>query len=128
MGLGRNKINALVDVLRRNFLYQTAKPIFASDEDEMPQHVILMMKPQAYISMMQLITEHGGWDLTPEQRQQVMKQHGEKAIDIFKADDLSGFAIGDLAQALDDCQGVSELDSMRIKIEAEMNARTKEPN
>ncbi len=127
-GLGRNKINALVDALRQNFLYQTAKPVFASDEDEMPEHVILKMKPRSYALMMQFIAEHGGWDLSPEQRKQVADQHNEKAAEIFKAEDLSGFEMGDLAQAFDDSEGIEELAGMRGRIEAELDARTKEPN
>lgn len=59
----------LVDLLRKNFLYQT--PDVNDDE------VRVIMIVDHWNRMLELITKHGGWDLPDEVRQALLEQEAQ---------------------------------------------------
>ena len=128
-GLGRKKIDALVDHIRRNFLYQSPQAVFSQDAEgndkEVPDYVTLKIKPGSYVAIMQLIQEHGGWDLTHEQKAEVSQKHDAVAKALYESEDLSNFSTGDLTKAWEDSFGIEELAVMRGNIGAELAARNR---
>jgi hypothetical protein len=123
MGVGTKKIQALVDVLRQNLLYQVPQPIFVDNESDEPDHILVKIKPNSYRIIRQLIEEHGGWDLSPEQRSQAMQSHDAVAQEAFNGADLTELSMGDLVQMATDCQGVEELSKLGGRIAEELTAR-----
>lgn len=63
----------LVDMLRRNFLYQRIKKV----DESSPPRVYLQMFGPDWVTMLHLIDKAGGWDLNPDQRAALQKAHAE---------------------------------------------------
>lgn len=125
MGLGRRKIDRLIDLLRMNLLYQTPRV----EGDDAPRAIHVRLLPAAYAETMALIREHGGWDLSGEQRRDVYRRHeaaAKKAMGDGRDYDLSGLEYGDLAQmwteldSLGDLSGDLALSAFRTAIGDEL--------
>jgi len=71
-GLTRDERRELVDILRKNFLYQTPAAAWPKDDPEPdprnPSFLVLRMLPGHWEQMMRLISKAGGWTM-PEQPQ-----------------------------------------------------------
>jgi len=63
----------LVDMLRRNFLYQRIEKVDSTS----PPRVRLQMFGPDWVTMLHLCQKAGGWDLSPDQRAQLQKAHAE---------------------------------------------------
>jgi len=57
-GLAPEKVAELVNIIRRNFLYQTPRP-----REDNPNHVQIYMLGKDWARMLVLAEEHGGWTL-----------------------------------------------------------------
>lgn len=71
-GLTRDERRELVDILRKNFLYQTPTAAWPNSDPNPdprnPAFLILRMLPGHWEQMMRLINKAGGWTM-PEQPQ-----------------------------------------------------------
>lgn len=56
--LSNQQVAELVDILRRNFMYQSPKP-----RPENPDQCSLFMIGNDWMRMLELCQEHGGWEL-----------------------------------------------------------------
>jgi hypothetical protein len=112
MGLGRKKIDRLVDLLRMNLLYQTPR-VEVPPGAVRPIAVHVRLLPGAYAEAMALIREHGGWDLTEDQRREVYRRHEQvtrRAMGDGVNYDLSDLSYGDLAQMWTELQSLGDLE------------------
>lgn len=107
MGLSKSETFKLVDALRRSLLYQTPSPVFLESNSEgetpnaeaPPDHYILKLKFAHYMIVMQLIQKHGGWDLSGDQRADMIRKHEERARRAYGDGtryDFSDLSLGDL--------------------------------
>lgn len=69
--LTNEEAQALVDLLRRNFLYQRVQGVRDSGE---PPKVLVQIFLNDWNAMLRLLHKAGGWDLTREQKAQVARQ------------------------------------------------------
>lgn len=60
-GLKEKERWTLINLLRKNFLYQQARPVFENPDDEQPAFLIVRMLPHDHLTMMTLIHKAGGW-------------------------------------------------------------------
>ncbi len=112
----------LVDLLRRNLLYQTPRPIF-SGEDEQPSHVEMRLVFGHQQRILELINKAGGWVMKTEDRTEILRKHeaaSRKAYGDGNDYDLGHLAYGDLVAMRDELTGVDEMQPFRKAIEAEL--------
>jgi hypothetical protein len=112
MKLSQSEIFHLVDCLRRSLLYQTSTPVFLGEEAQTPDHFIVRLKAAHYIDVMQLIQKAGGWELSGEQREALLKHHEEKAKIDFgdgKTYSFDHLDIGDLYNMHKETRSMPEL-------------------
>lgn len=130
-GLSRKKNRELVDLLRRNLLYQTPRPFFASADDAVPVHVEVRMKPHHHERIIALIAEAGGWTLPPQEKKKLLEQH-EAAARRAHGDgvdyDFSNLGYGDLVAMHTELEGVTEMLPFREAIEDELKRQREERN
>jgi hypothetical protein len=77
-GLNKPERWQLINLLRKNFLYQQARPVFENPDDKIPAHLILRMLPGDHMAMMQLIHKAGGWS-PPKEALAEMAREGDGA-------------------------------------------------
>lgn len=67
------QVDELLDLLRKNFLYQQPRAVVRQDapDDTEPEFLMLRMLPGHWRRMMELIKEAGGWELPPEELQRL---------------------------------------------------------
>lgn len=122
-GLNRKERQELVDLLRKNFLYQTPRPIFADAGNEHPAWVDMRLLFEHQQRILQLIHKAGGWVLPPEERATLLAKHEENArrahgdgVDY----DFSHLSYGDLIAMHAELEGVDELAPFRAAIADEI--------
>ena len=121
MKLTEKEVEMLVDLLRRQLLFQTATRIFKGIEIERV-HVAIMWEP--YCLLMELINKAGGFSPPKECRQALLAAHAEKARDVGTGKyDLKGWSAGELAMAIDEAKEVHQLATFAEACEAELKTR-----
>jgi hypothetical protein len=118
--LNRKKTDRLVNLLRKQMLYQTATPILNGDK---VVRVNVTMHAAAYAEIMQTITEAGGWVMPEEDREKLLASFAEKAKTVGGGYDLTGWSAGELAAALDDTLGIEQLAGFSSAVAAEIKRR-----
>ena len=82
--LTKDEHDELIDILRKNFLYQQPWTAWPKDEPEPeakdPVFVLLKMLPGHWQQMMGLIHKAGGWVMPDEVIQEAMRLSGEVPI------------------------------------------------
>lgn len=130
-GLSRKERQELVDLLRRNLLYQTPRPLFAEPGDEHPTWVDVRLVFAHQQRILQLIHRAGGWTLPPEEKKKVLMAHEERAR-VAYADgvdyDFTGLSYGELVAMYQELEGVAELQQFRKAIGDQITELDKEPN
>ncbi len=128
-GLNRKERQELVDLLRKNFLYQTPRPIFADNADEHPVWVDMRLLFGHQQRILALIHKAGGWVMPPEEQAKLLAKHEEKArrahgdgVDY----DFSHLSYGDLVQMHVELEGVDELAPFRKAVGEELEEYNKE--
>ena len=123
-GLTRAERQELVDLLRKNILYQTPRPIFADVDDEHPMHVDLRFLFHHQQRILMLLHKAGGWILPPEEKEKLLKQHEEAArqahgngIDY----DFSHLDYGSLVNMYTELEGIDEMKNFREAIRGELS-------
>lgn len=120
--LEHKEVAELVDVLRRQFIHQTPKPIFEELEPgpkATPKYMQLRMIPKAYYEMIRLIDKAGGWELDKEGRAKVAKDHEARARKAYgdgERFDFTGCTPGDLYEMYRDVDGVKDFEKFRAAI------------
>ena len=123
MNLTPSETEILIDVLRRNFLYQTATRVWKNGGIEI-ERVNLAMMWGAYCQMMELIHKAGGFEPPKEARQELLKIHAEKAKDVGDGGyNLKEWSAGELARAIDEARGVEQLAEFMKACEDELKNR-----
>jgi hypothetical protein len=100
--LDEEDMTALVDLLRRNLLYQTAELLIAPGEKD-PHEVSIRFMPPDFYKILELIKKAGGWDLTEEQKIQLEQQqlrHLEASIEDGLID-LESIDVGSLLHIIE---------------------------
>lgn len=69
--LTQDELAELVDILRKNFLYQTPMPVPEKGR------LLLAMVPGQWSRMIELIEKHGGWKLPKEAVEALLKEQAE---------------------------------------------------
>lgn len=124
MNLHADEVVRLVDLLRRNLLYQT--PEITSDGSMCRVRV----RTQDMEILLDLLDRAGGWDLSDEQRARVMARDCDninKALQAGAAADLSGATVGELMMLLEVAEGRGATDVGRACV-AELESRAKQQN
>lgn len=128
-GLNRNERQELVDLLRKNLLYQTPKPVFADPDDEQPTWVDLRMLFNHQQRILQLIHKAGGWVMPPDDKADLLRKH-EEAARTAHGDgvnyDFSHLSYGDLVAMHTELEGVDEMALFRAAIGDAMQDHEKE--
>lgn len=122
-GLVKKERAELVDLLRKNLLYQIPKSIFANPDDDHPTHVEVRMVFSHQQRILQLIHKAGGWVMPPEDRQALLRRHEEAACTAHGDGtnyDFSHLAYGDLIAMHRELEGIEEMTLFREAIEAEL--------
>jgi hypothetical protein len=135
--LSRSEVNQLVDALRRQMLYQVPQPVFVDTpgagvpqklEEMEPDHLVLKMRPKAYIAIMQLIGKAGGWTLPEFEKAKMLKEHAARARAAL-ADgrnyDFAKTTDDDLRVMYDELERVPELADFRRAVTDELITRRK---
>jgi hypothetical protein len=125
--LANKEVKELVDLLRKNLVYQTPRPLFAALEDEHPTHVEVRMLFQHHQRILELLHKAGGWTLPPDEKAKVMARH-EEAARVAYGDgvnyDLSHLSFGDLVGMHAELEGVPEMKPFRDAIADAMKERS----
>jgi hypothetical protein len=125
-GLNKKERLELVDLLRKNMVYQTPKPIFADVSDEHPTWVEMRFVFVHQQRILELLHKAGGWVLPPDDKQAILRKHEEKSREAFGNGvdyDLSHLSYGDLVEMLNELavvKGDPALDRFREAIRAEL--------
>jgi hypothetical protein len=80
--LADDEAQFLVDILRRNFLYQQVKAV----RDAQHPRLLIEIYMADWYAMLHLLHKAGGWDLTDEQRATVAKAIEAQQVAQAKAD------------------------------------------
>lgn len=73
-GLNKKERWELINLLRKNFLYQQARPVFENEDAKEPAFLIVRMLPHDHLAMMELIHKAGGWSPSKEQLGRLAKE------------------------------------------------------
>lgn len=118
-GLNKKERLELVDLLRKNMLYQTPRPVFADASDEHPTHVDLRFVFPHQQRILQLLHKAGGWTLPKSEQENILRKH-EEAARVAYGDgvdyDLSHLSYGDMLNMYRELEGVEELAPFRDAI------------
>ncbi len=130
-GLNKKDSQVLVDLLRKNILYQTPKPIFSNIEDEHPTHVEMRFVFAHHLRVLKLIHKAGGWVLPEHAKVEIMKRH-EQAARLAYGDgadyDLSHLSYGDMVAMFNELEGISEMSEFRQALEEGIHDMDRDPN
>lgn len=115
-GLNRKEYRELVNLLRKNMLYQTPKPVFADQGDEQPTWVDLRFVFAHQQRILQLIHKHGGWVMPPDEKKKLLQKH-EEAARVAYGDgvdyDLSHLTYGDMVAMHEELKHIDEMVDFR---------------
>lgn len=116
--LNRRERLELVDLLRKQLLYQTPKPIFRSEDDEHPAMVELRFIFPHYHRIKELLNKAGGWTMTVEDREKQTERQ-EALIKKCYADgtnyDFSEATYGELLMMLTELEELASTDEPLIR-------------
>ena len=118
-GLNRKERIELVNLLRKNMLYQTPRPVFADPDAAEPTHVEMRFVFHHQQRILELIHKAGGWVLCQEDRVALLRRHEEaarRAIGDGVDYDFSHLSYGDLVQMHEELTGIDELKDFRAAI------------
>lgn len=119
-GLSRRERRELVELLRRNLMYQTPRPVFASPDEDEPKWVQVRMLTHQHQRVLWLLDKAGGWTLSHEERTGLLDKY-DKACRRAYGDgtnyNFSGLEFGDLVAMHSEMEGVAELADFREAIE-----------
>lgn len=124
-GLNKKERLELIDLLRRNMIYQTPQPIFANEGDKEPSHVALRFVFLHQQRILVLLDKAGGWVMSPHEKKTVLKRHEESAR-VAHGDgdyDLKPLEYGALVAMHEELEGIEEMDDFRGAIEEEIGNR-----
>jgi len=114
----------LVDVLRRNFLYQSPTPVL---EDGRIARYNLTMFADDYKKMMGSLSAAGGFVMPPGDRERLIREFSEKARTAAGGYDLANWSRGELAAAYEDVKGIEELSAFFEAVGKEIKSRSHGP-
>lgn len=110
----------LIDLLRRNLLYQTPKPVFEDSEAIDPKFVDLRFVFGQHQQILALIHKAGGWVMSDEDKQRGLDAQKAKIKQVY-ADgnnfDFSQQTYGELVMMYEELEGVDDLDLIRFRAE-----------
>jgi len=118
-GLDRKEYHELANLLRKNMLYQTPKPVFGDNEGDDPVWVDMRFVYRQQQRILELIIKHGGWTLPPDAKKKVLECHDKQAREAYGDGvdyDFSGLSYGELQQMFKELEGVEELIGFRKAI------------
>lgn len=121
-GLTRKERQELVDLLRKNMLYQTPKPVFEGDASQ-PTFVDMRFVFGQQQRILELIVKACGWTLPPEEQEKILLRHEEmsrRAIGDGIDYDLSHLDYGALVSMHGELKGIEELAPFRKAIGEEL--------
>jgi hypothetical protein len=115
----------LVDLLRKNLLYQTPQPRFANPDDDEPAHVSVRMVFQHYQRVLELCNKAGGWALPLCEKHKIFQQHEEASRAAHGNGvgyDFSHLNYGALVAMYIELEGIDDLTPFREAIAAEIGS------
>lgn len=122
-GLNKAERQELVDLLRKNLLYQTPRPVFVNPDDEHPRWVDMRIVFEHQQRILALLHKAGGWVLPKDEQEKLLHQHEEAArrahgngIDY----DFSHLDYGALVAMHAELKGIDDLKDFRDAIAAEL--------
>lgn len=122
-GLNRKERDELVDLLRKNLLYQTPKPVFRDNADAHPTWVDLRFVFTHQQRILLLLHKAGGWTMPKDEKQKLLQKHEEAArtahgdgIDY----DFEHLSYGDLVSMHTELEGIEEMALFREAIADEI--------
>lgn len=118
-GLNRKEYRELANLLRKNMLYQTPRPVFSSDEDDRPTWVDLRFVFDHQQRILQLLHKHGGWTLPKSEKDNLLRRHEERARAALGDGtdyDLSHLTYGEMVAMYRELDGINELAPFREAI------------
>lgn len=119
----KKEVYEIVDILKKNLSYQTAKPNFLLQDDNTPKSVNVEILFSHYNRLIEIINSVKGWILPPDEKEKIIKQHNNKAREAYETGDLSKLNYGDLVQIHNELKDITELDSFRSAIKEELSKR-----
>ena len=122
-GLNRKERAELVDLLRKNLIYQTPKPVFREHSDPHPTWVDLRFVFAHHQRILLLLHKAGGWTMPKDEKQKLLQKHEEEArtahgdgVDY----DFEHLSYGDLVAMHVELEGIEEMALFRRAISAEI--------
>lgn len=115
-GLNRKEYRELANLLRKNMLYQTPRPVFADEEDDEPTWVDLRFVFKHQQRILQLLHKHGGWTLPPAEKEKLMRRHEEAARRAYSdgiSYDLSHLTYGEMVAMYQELEGIADMKDFR---------------
>lgn len=119
-GLSKPECQELVDLLRKNLLYQTPRPCFADESDPEPTWVQLKLIHKHYCRILELLHQTGGWVLPVEEQERMRCFESEIAAKAYgdgENFDFSGLNYGDMVSMHRETAGIPELEKFHNAIQ-----------
>lgn len=118
-GLNRREYRELVNLLRKNMLYQTPRPVFADSEDEKPTWVDMRFVFDHQQRILQLLHKHGGWTLPKSEKEKLLAKHEEAARRAYGdgiSYDLSHLTYGEMVAMYQELLDINDMIDFREAI------------